>query len=176
MAVVIGSSADEIIIRIQFRDVTGEEVIKTFPLDPTISDANVVAMANDISALSNAGVIKASVVTSRPLTGWAAAANSLQNNVGNIAVLTFQKVNPINANKTLTRGFIVPAYLDAIRNTTDQKPVTGNATLNALIALLEDNLTWQAPTGTFYPGGWTYNRTKSGFGTVDRELGDQPGF
>lgn len=169
MAIAIGSAPDEVIVRIQFRDIDGEEVIKTVSLDGDTTDTQVTNFMTYLDALTNAGVVKASVISSRPITGFTAAADALQNTVGAIMALTFSKTNPINASKTVNKAFIVPAFVNALKDT-DKKPVEANSSLNSLITLLELILNYEGADGNFYPGAYDYNRTASGFGTVNREI------
>lgn len=169
MAIAIGSAPDEVSLRIQFKDVDGEEVIKVVSLDGAMTDADIVVLMTSLDALTNAGVLKASVVTSRPITGFSAASSAAQNTIGYIMALTFEKANPLNANKTVRKSFIVPAPPDALKDT-DKKPVEGNTALDDIISGLEDWLNYLGVDGTYYPGGWTYNRSASGFGTVNNEI------
>lgn len=169
MAIDIAAASDETVIRMTVRDVKGEEVVKTFSLDGGIDDTNIEAFLTAFDAVTNGGVVDAAVITRRPVTGFAAATNALQNLVSAILALTFTKVNPINADKTVTKSFIIPAYVDTLQDT-DLKPVEDSTPLNAVISFLETYLNYEGADGVLYPGDFDYNRTKSGFGTVNREI------
>lgn len=169
MAVALGAAADERVVRILFKDYRTEKVVKTFSLDGATTDADVEAILTDIDTLSNSGVVKSSVQTAIGATGWGAAVNALQSSVADIMALTFTQVDPVNAANTITKSFIVPAYVDALMDT-DFKPVTNNATLNDLITKLEANLAFKGSDGIIYAGGWTYQRNMSGFGKTSREI------
>lgn len=171
MAIAVGADPDEVVIRLLIRDVDGEEVVKTFALSGDADDTDVANICTYFDALTNAAVVKASVVSSRPITGWASATDALQNSIGMIMALTFQKTNPINPNKTVSKAFIVPAFVNALKGSgTPIKPVIDNTNLNNLTAALEDLLQYEGADGEFYPGSWEYSNTASGFGTVNREI------
>lgn len=170
MPVSLAAGTSERVVRLLYRDVIGEEVTKVFPVDGAVVDADLATALTNLDNLTNAGVVKSSVSSQIVPTGWQGAANALQNTVGIIMVLTFQQADPVDATQTITKSFIVPAPLDGLRDTTDQKPVAGNTDLNALIAFLEANLSFTGADGVVRAGGWTYNRTASGFGSVNREL------
>lgn len=170
MAIDIAAASDETIIRITHRDVKGEEVVKTFSLDGGIDDVDIEAFLTAYEGLTNAGIVDAAVITRRPITGFGAATNALQNVVSAILALTFEKVNPINADKTVSKSFVIPAFVDALQDTTDKKPVESSSPLNDVVSFLETYLNYEGADGELYPGGFAYNRNKSGFGTVNREL------
>ena len=172
MAVIVPAAADQRTIRLLYRDVKSEEVVKVFSVDGAVSDANLGTVLTSLDNLTNAGVVKASISAAAVPTGWQGSANALQNTVGAIMVLSFDQVDPVNALQTITKSFTVPAYLDGLQDT-DYKPVSNNADLNAVIAFLEANLAFTGSDGVIRAGGWTYNRTKSGFGTVNREIDGQ---
>jgi hypothetical protein len=172
MPVTVGGIADQRVVRLLYRDVIGEEVTKVFGLDGGALDADIGTLLTNLDLLTNAGVVKSSISTQVVPTGYAAATNALQNTVGIIMALTFTQADPVDATQTITKSFIVPAPVDTLRDT-DQKPVTGDTALNALIAYLEDNLAFTGNDGVIRAGGWTYQRAMSGFGSVNRELDGQ---
>lgn len=174
MAVTIGATPDTAIIRLQYEDVHGEQVIKSFEIDGAAADVDIETAMTALNAIANPGVLKAALVPSRLMTGWSVASAASQNSVAMIMALTFQKTDPVNANKTVYKSFIVPGWLDGLKDV-DSKPVTNSANLNALISFLEDNLNYVGADGTNYPGGWTYNRSRSGFGATSREIDALPG-
>jgi hypothetical protein len=175
MAVGIGASPDEVVIRIEFLDVNGERLVKTFPLDGAETDANAIAIMDAIDGLSNALITKASILSGRPFTGLkSAAVDAVERKVSDIMALTFTKTDPVNASKTVKRGFIIPAYLGALIDT-DYHPVSTNSDLNALVVRLAADLNYLGNDGTFYPGSWTYQNGFSGFGSTTREIDGLPG-
>lgn len=172
MAITIPAAADQRVVRLLYEDVIGEQVVKTFGVDGATLDADLATALGQLEVLTNAGVQKASISTASVPTGWGAATNALQNTVGIIMALTFTQVDPVNAGQTITKSFIIPAPVDALRDV-DQKPITNDANLNGLISFLEDNLAFTGSDGVIRAGGWTYQRTMSGFGSVNRELDGQ---
>ena len=168
MATTINGTALSNELVLDYSDYTGETARVTIPLDGATSDANIISIVDDIIALSN-GLIVPTIRRTFSFAGYASAGRPLsesQNLLAAIVALDFPKVSPINAAKTVEKQVPILAYIDAIRND-DIKPhvpVTDNATLNALVALLEDKLDFLAADGTRYPGGWTYNPA-SKFGT-----------
>lgn len=154
---------------INMLDDSGEPGKISIPLDGAASDADIIAIVDGFAALTN-GLIEPKIVRSYPFLGYAVAgkpAAALQSLIAAVFAIDLQKVSPINATKTLHKQVLIPAYLDALRNdaVTPHSPVTGNSTLNALIALLEDNVNYFGPDGVYYPGGWTYSIGSSKFGT-----------
>jgi|SRR5690349_7458048 hypothetical protein len=173
MAVTIPATADQRTVRLLYRDVKNEEVVKVFNVDGGTLDADLQSALDALDVLTNAGVVKASISNTSVPTGFAAASNALQNVVSAIMVLTFEQVDPVDATQTITKSFTIPAPVDALQDTADWKPVSNNASLNALINFLIGNLAFTGADGVIRAGGWTYNRAKSGFGTVNRELDGQ---
>jgi hypothetical protein len=167
MATAIGSIlSNELVINLT--DEADEPGRLTLPLDGATSDADIIAIVDDYAALTNA-VIEPVLVRRYPFTGYATAgkpAAALQSLIATMVALDFQKDNPVNAAKSISRQVPIYAYLNAIRNDAVKPhvPVTTNSTLNALIALLEANLNYLGADGILYPGGWTYNPA-SKFGT-----------
>jgi len=172
MAVTIPAAADQRTVRLLYRDVIGEEVLKVFGVDGATTDEDLASALDAIDVVTNAGVVKASISSAAVPTGFAAATNALQNTVAIIMVLTFTQADPVDATQTITKSFVIPAPVDTLRDT-DQKPVTTSTSLNALINFLIDNLTFVGADGVIRAGGWTYNRSMSGFGSVNRELDGQ---
>lgn len=149
-------------------DYTDEPAKVSIPLGGAISNADIQTIVDDYVALTNCLVVPR-LIRTYGFTGVAVAGKpsaSAQNLSAAILAMEFQKVNPVNAAKDIVRQLAIPAYLDALRNdgVKPHVPVTGNATLNALITLLSANLTIQGSDGLYYPGGWTYN-VGSKFGT-----------
>lgn len=162
MAIAIGT-ADEKLLRLEFQDAKGKRVTKTYALSGSTLDADIITALGHLDAMTNAFVVRGSVLTSRPVTGMkAAAVNALQNTNVSEALITFTKVNPINALKTVTKETLIPSYVDALEES-DGTPDVTNADLAAWISFCEANLTYLAATGTFYPGSWTYQDAQSGF-------------
>lgn len=173
MAVSLAGGTSERVIRLLYKDVKREEVTKVFGVDGAVVDADLATFLTNLDNLTNAAVVKGTVSSQIVPTGWQAAANALQNNVGAIMVLTFQQTDPVNTAQVITKSFIVPAFLDGLQDPTTLKPVTNNADLNAVTAFLAANLAFTGSDGVLRAGGWTYNNDMSGFGTVNRELDGQ---
>lgn len=168
MATAIGGSPIRNELVLELVDEADETGAVSIPLDGATTDANIIAIVDDYIALSNA-LVTPYVTRKYAFTGYATAgkpAAAVQSLIAAVGVLEFQKTNPVNAAKTVVKQVPIAAYLNALRNDA-VKPhlfVTGNATLNALIALLEANMNFTGADGILYPGGWTYN-TGSKFGT-----------
>jgi hypothetical protein len=168
MASAVGSTALDNELVIDFTDAFGEPARVTIPLDGAMTDANIALVVDDYAALSNA-IVAASVRRRFPITGIAIAGKPASAAVPLVAAalgMEFQKVSPLNAAIVLTRQVLLPAYIAAILNSavTPHVPVTTNATLNALTALLAGNLDVKLADGNHYPGSWTFN-PGSKFGT-----------
>lgn len=162
MAIAIGT-ADEKLLRLEFQDAKGKRVTKTYALSGTVSDADIITALGYIDNMSNAFVVRGVILTSRPITGMkAAAVNALQNTNVSEMLLTFSKVNPINAAKTVLKEVVIPSYVDALEQS-DGTPDQTNNDLLGWIVFCQTNLTYFAANGTFYPGNWTYQDAQSGF-------------
>jgi len=167
MATAIGSLlTNELVLKVQ--DSAAEPGVVRIALDGATSDANIISIVDDYIAETNA-LVEPSLVRTYPFTGYATSGrpiSALQNLIASILAIDFQKANPLNAAKTVSKQVPLVAYLEAIRNDAvfPHVPVTTDATLNALIALLEAKLDYVGADGAHYPGGWTFNPS-SKFGT-----------
>ncbi len=144
MASAVGSVALSNELIIDFTDFAGEPARVTIPLDGAMTDANIALVVDDYAALTNS-IIHAKVSRTFNITGTAVAgkpANTAMPLNAAVLGLEFQKVSPLNAARTLTRIVLLPAYLAALVNMSvvPHVPVTTNATLNALVALIGTNL------------------------------------
>lgn len=169
MATVVAGSPDSRILRMTFSDSADEPAVIEIPLDGAATDADIISIVDDYVALSNAELLKAVIVDSLPITGFSTAgkpSSSAMPLVAAIFAMEFQKVNPLNFAKNVSKQIILPAYIEALRNDSVKPhvPVTTNATLNALTVLLAANLDYVGADGAHYPGSWAYN-TSSKFGT-----------
>jgi hypothetical protein len=168
MAATIGATPTSIELRLVYLDEAGEPAPVTIPLGATSADADIETLIEDLAPLTNAflsaKLVKSYDVTEITNTGKPAVA--VQSLVAAILAVEFQRANPLNANKTIRKQVILPAYINAIRNdgVTPHVPVTSNADLNAVVAYLEDHLDYVDVAGDHYEGGWTYNPS-SKFGT-----------
>ena len=169
MAVTLSAAPSVNTIRILNRSTTQDEAQKVFQVDGAMSDADIIDMLDQYDHLTNALIVSCKV-GERTATGFkSSASSSAQNLVSAFMVLTFEKANPVNALKTVTKNFIVPAYIDSLRNSSNNPdvgtPGTGSlaARLGLLVQYLEDNLAYLGADGVQYPGGWTY--AGGGFGT-----------
>lgn len=168
MAVSVNADPDIIELRLVWTDEAGEDAPIVIPLAGDSTDANIATLVDHLIALSNAS-LDAQLKKIYNLTGITNAgkpAVTAQPLVAAIFAMDFQKVNPVNASKSVSKQVLVPAYINAIRNDgiTPHVPVTDNADLNAIYAYLETNLQFVGSDGLFYPGSWTYNPA-SKFGT-----------
>lgn len=169
MATVIGAAPDVRELRMKFLDEADEPAVIQIPLDGAAVDADVIAIVDDYVALSNAQLLSATIVDALPITGFSTAGKpsvSAVSLVAGILAMEFQKANPLNFSKDISKQILLPAYLNALRNDAVKPhvPVTTNATLNALVILLAANLDYLAADGAHYPGSWAFN-TSSKFGT-----------
>lgn len=146
---------------------TGRQVLT---VGGSMTSAQIEDLLDAVDAISNAGMASIAVHSSVDGFGQETAVGNSQNLLSARMFLTFERVHPLNAAKTITKTIAVPAFLDSLRDT-DNKPVTGDTDLNAYINLLEDFLLYEAVDGSLTTGGWLYNRNKSGFGTVPDEIG-----
>jgi hypothetical protein len=175
MAIAIAGTATTKRVRLTIKDNDDEEVIKTFELDGTVTSADIVTFLGHLEAIMEAGTIKASVASEFDVTGMdATPATGLQPSVSHILGLTFEKVDPVNALKTARKGFIIPSYAQVLK-LTGGVPDTSDTDLAAIIAFLQTNLQFRGYDGTDYPGGFTYNPSRSGFGTATRKIDGLPG-
>lgn len=169
MATVIGGSPDVRVLRMTFSDSADEPAVIEIPLDGGATDADIILIVDDYVALSNAELLKAVVTDALPITGFSTAgkpSSAAMPIVAAILAMEFQKVNPLNFSKDISKQILLPAYLEALRNDAVKPhvPVTTNATLNALTVLLAANLDYVGADGVHYPGSWAFN-TSSKFGT-----------
>jgi hypothetical protein len=175
MAIAVGATATTKRVRLTIEDNDGEEVIKTFELDGTVSGADIATFLGHLESLYLGGTIKASVSSEFDITGMdATPGTGLQPSVSHILGLTFEKVDPVNALKTARKGFIIPSYAQALK-LTGGVPDVGDTDLAAVIAFLEAQLQFRGYNGTDYPGDFTYNAGRSGFGTATRRIDGLPG-
>lgn len=169
MATVIGAAPDVRELVMKFSDTAGEPAEIRIPLDGAATDADIILIVDDYVALSNAELLSASVTDKLPITGYSTAGKPSASNVPLVAAvlaMEFQKVNPLNFSKDITKQVLLPAYIAAIRNDAVKPhvPVTTNATLNALTVLLAANLDYVGADGAHYPGSFAFN-SSSKFGT-----------
>lgn len=154
--------------RITFRDVNAEQKVVNILLSGDTTELELETLLNALEALSNASV-NASISARYVSEGQAAPTAALEQNVSNFAAITFQRDNPVNAEKLSYKSIAIPAYINALKDT-DLKPVTDNANLNSIVTLLEGNLVMLGADGNYYAGSWDYNRSASGFGTAPARI------
>lgn len=167
MATAVGS-LESIDLVIDYLDATGETGRVVIPLGTTTSDANVVSIIDNITPLTNAfmdaKVVKKYAVTGNTQVGKPAAGP--ERLIASIFAADFERANPLNAAKFVSKQVIIPAY-DTVFQETTPKPVHAdetNTNLAALITLLQNHLDYVDVAGTHYEGGFTYNPA-SKFGT-----------
>lgn len=132
-------------LQISFLDTANEPAIVTIPLDGAMADADIATIVDDYAALSNALITKAVVIRRFAITGFAVAGKPAATAIPLVAAvlaMEFDAPNPRNAAKSVSKQVTLPAYIDAIRNdvVVPHIPVTNNATLNGLVALLQTGL------------------------------------
>jgi hypothetical protein len=180
MAITVSSAAADAILRIEWRDYRGETVVQNIALDPALDPTtDIIPILTALDGLSNAIMVKASFLLGTGFTGMnTTPGTGLQPLVAAREILTFTKVNPLNAAKTVTRQVGIPAYADALVDVsagTPYHPVSTDSAQNGLTAALAAGLNYKGSDGLFYPGGWTYALSQSGFITVGSETDGLPG-
>lgn len=168
MAAAIGGSPTAIDIIINWVDEADENARQVISIDDA-ADADITTFIDNLVALSNALAVTVQVVYKFDVTGYATAgkpSTSAQSLLAAILAMQFDKANPLNGSKTVTKQVPLPAYINAIRNDSIQPhvPVTTNTNLNDLVAFLEDHLMYVAADGSLNAGAWAFN-TNSKFGT-----------
>lgn len=174
MPATIGASPDSVTIRMNIRDHFGEDANKIFMVDGALTDDALEALLDGIEATTNVAFDKVSVSSSRLATGLRATPiNQLFNLAATFLVLTFERVNPVNAAKTLRKSFILPAPKSLVVSSdgspnvgvVNATPTTANDYLANLIDQLEDSLAFEGSDGSIYAGGWTYVPSRSSLAT-----------
>lgn len=159
-------------VRMKFRDIYGETAIKTFFLLGSVASTAIATFLDALDALSNGAIEYATLQASYSITGLTATPSSAsQNRLAEYLAITLVGNNPLT-DKPKRASFIVPAWIQALIDT-DNKPVTGNSSLNAVIAFLETNLMFEDQAGNMTQpdgAGWAYNRSASGFGSNADEI------
>lgn len=168
MATVISGSPTQIDIIFNWNDEADESARQVVSIDDA-ADADIIQYVDDTVALSNALAESIQVVYKFDITGYATAgkpAAAVQSLLAAILAMQFDKANPLNGSKTVSKQVALPAYINALRNDSVQPhiPVTTNANLNSLVAFLEDHLMYVAADGSLNAGGWAFN-LNSKFGT-----------
>lgn len=179
----IGAAPTTSVIRRSFYDVFNEHVVKSTTIDGTMTNPDMELLLECEEGLSNLKYSGTSVTNISDVTGLRASAiDALERNVSNRAFLTFSKNSPLDATKTVYRTFTIPGFKDALQNpdgsiitpadpgVTVQGSWTAAMFLFVLVDLLENNLDYEAADGNHYPGGWTYQPSKSGTGTTTNEI------
>lgn len=175
MAATFGASPSARVIRMNMEDVDGEQVIKTFEVAGDTTNAQIATMLDAMAVVSNCKYNSVTVSDVYAVTGLPSVAQDvLQNSIGMILSLVLTKTDPINAAKTIEKGFVIPAYLNALKGV-DLLPVSNNAQLNAITTFLTDHLTTKVADGSYSPGNWTYQRARSRFGSTLRKIDALPG-
>jgi len=167
MAAAIDAVPTGIELRLIWIDEAGEPAPQTISIDDA-DDTDIETFLEDLASCSNA-LLSAKVVYVFGVTGITSVgkpAAALQSLVAAILAMEFQKANPLNALKTVTKQVALPAYLNALRNDAVKPhiPVTTDAALNGVIGFLGDHLMYTGVDGEPYGGGWTFNWA-SKFGT-----------
>lgn len=168
----IASTPTVILCRTEFADVipNNKNAIKSWHVGGSMTDANIKLMFEYLDLSSNAALINP-IAGERALTGFSTTpTNAIQNSVREFVVLTFAQADPINALKTISKAFLIPAWKDevmAVDGTVSRDAAdVPSAAVDALIYLLTDNLAFKDHAGTWHVGGWSYQASESGFGNV----------
>lgn len=152
-------------VSIRYRDVRGEKTTVTFMLDGALDSTAIQNRLRWFELLTNAAIDKCTVTARYEATaGRSVAVASPEQLVAAFAAITFQRTDPVNSAKTISKSIAIPAYISALW-TTGGTPDETQTQLALLIAALEDDLVIQANDGNYYVGGFTYNDAGSGFGT-----------
>lgn len=168
MAITLSAAPDTVFTRLVMTSVSGDQAVKNTEIDGGYDDTATIAALTALDQISNAKFT--GKVGGRTISGQkGSASSSSQNLISAFMVLNFSKVDPVNAANTVSKSYVVPAYVDTLRQTDNTPdvgtPGTGSlaAYLGTLVAWLEDNLAYLGADGTYYNGGWTYQG--GGFGT-----------
>ena len=159
-------------LRMKFADIYGETAIKTFYILGTVANTAIATFLDALDALSNGAIEYCTLIANYTVTGLTATASSnSQNRLAEYLAVTLVGNNPLT-DKPKRASFIVPAWIQALIDV-DNKPVTTDANLNAVIAFLETNLMFEDQSGVMTQpdgDGWSYNRSMSGFGSNADEI------
>jgi len=169
MAITLATTPAVLPLAATFVSTTQDEAIKRTLLDGGISDTDVINLLTDMDACSNAKMINVNFGGRLASGQKGTASTSSQNLVSAFMQLNFEKVDPVNAAKTVRKSWALPAYADALRGSDNAPdvgtPGTGSLAerLGRIVATLEANLAFLGADGVYDNGGWTY--VGGGFGT-----------
>lgn len=168
MAITLSAAPAVVPIRLTMTAYSGDTAIKNTEIDGGYDDTDTIAALTALDNCTNAAFV--GKVGGRVIAGQkGSAVNALQSLISAFMVLNFEKTNPVNSAETVSKSYVVPAYVDSLvgagsaPNPTTPGTGSPSAYLATLIAYLEDNLAYLGSDGTYYNGGWTY--TGGGFGT-----------
>jgi hypothetical protein len=168
MAITLSASPDTVFMRLVMEASSGDQAIKTTEIDGAYDDTETIAFLTALDQVSNAKFT--GKVGGRLISGQKSSAGTTsQNLISAFMVLNFSKVDPVNAAKTVSKSYVIPAYPDTLVASgyvpDVGTPGTGSlaAYLGTVVAWLEDNLAYLGNDGTYYNGGFTYQG--GGFGT-----------
>lgn len=161
MAITLSAAPDVVSIRLNMESYSGDTAIKNTEIDGGYDDTETIAALTALDNCSNAKFT--GKVGGRTISGQkGSAVNALQSLISTFMVLNFEKVDPVNAAKVVSKSYVVPAYVDSLvgagsaPNPTTPGTGSPSAYLGTLIAYLEDNLGYLGADGTYYNGGFTY--------------------
>lgn len=176
MPIAIASTPTTYVVRLTHVDIDGEELVKTFSLDGAVALADVVTFLGHYVLLTNAGMLKGKVSAEFDITGLDATPTSaMRPSVGEFLGLTFDKTDPVNSTKIARRGFLIPAYVASKVKDTGDVIKVADTDLAAVISFLDSNLQLIGYDGVAYPGSFTFQQNRSGFGTGARRVDGFPG-
>lgn len=131
--IVVGTTPLDLVLELVYQDFRGQKSTKRIALAGATTSAQVQAIVGNLDMITNARIVKASLLSSVPITGMnAAAQNALERNISEAMELTFQVPDPINTGKTISRSILVPAMIAGIE-LVDGSPDITNTNLAALV-------------------------------------------
>ena len=159
MAIAFSGAASEASLEITYLDVYGEKRTKRYPIGPSVSDADILAIVGDIDLMSNCQLLKVGVLSERGITGMKGAAiNALERKVSDVIEVTFIGTN--SNSKPVARSLGIPGpksttmLLDGTLDTT-------NTSLADFIAKMAADLAYVQASGAVSVGTLTYAPSES---------------
>ncbi len=173
MAASIDITPDLNILRIQWLGYKNEPATNVVTLGSGVADADIETYMDDVAAVSEAGIPRATLSGERFITGLTPTPgfDSPLSQVNNMLVLSFSQPHPLNAALTITKsvqlrapnaavigddGALIVASVVGDRSSKDEN-------LRGVVNFLQDNLVYEAIDGSLTTGGWTFNEAKSAY-------------
>lgn len=183
MAITLGSNPLWRPITLTQFDKTNERVTKSFNIDPTVSDAIIIAALTAYEGLNNAKTTKGRLAGREILGMRNSVVNASYDLIGVGAVLTFTQTSPENSELTLYKEFIIPAPVATLFESDNVSIITpdsgGSAVqikLDTLVSFCQDYLVaFIKSANVAVVGGWLYKPLQSGLITSLRKYDGQIG-